>query len=120
MLEAIVSRLKKSGKTTAEVFCTRLTTPCEGLSLTVEPVGKVTFPVSARMAKSLIVEAELARFGHKDKTLLDRSIRDTWEIQKDRVRTDQKWNDQLRLALQTIKKDLNLPADGELRAGQTA
>jgi len=116
MLEAIASRLKKSGKTTVEVFCTWLTTPYEGLSLTVEPVGKVTFPVSARMAKSLIVEAELARFGHKDKTLLDRSIRDTWEIQKDRVHIDQKWSDQLRLALQTIKKDLNLPADGELRA----
>jgi len=116
VLESIVSQLKKSGKATADVFFTQFKVPYKGLSLSVDPVGDVTFPVTAKMAKSLIVEAEPARYGHKEETLLDRSVRDTWEIPKSRIQTNQAWDAQLHKALQRIQKDLNLPEDGTLRA----
>ena len=112
MLEPIVAQLKKSAKTNSDVFCTQFSTPCDGLSLSVDPVGPITFPVTARTAKSLIVESEPAKYGQKDKTLLDRSVRDTWEIPKNRIHTDQTWVAQLQKALQRIQKGLKLPSPG--------
>jgi predicted 2-oxoglutarate/Fe(II)-dependent dioxygenase YbiX len=82
--------------------------------LSVDSVGAVAFPVTAKIAKSLIVEAEPARYGLKDKTLLDRQVRDTWEIPKSRIQTNQAWEAQLYKSLQKIQKDLNLPEDGKL------
>lgn len=116
MLEAIVSQLKKKEKSNLDVFCTQITIPYDSLLLSVEPVGVVTFPVSAKMAKSLIVEAEPAQYGLKDKTLLDRKIRDTWEIPKNRIQIDKIWNAQLDKALHKIQQNLNLPEDGTLTA----
>lgn len=93
-----------------------MSVPCEGLELSIDPIGPVEFPVTAKIAKSLIVEAESARYGLKDQTLLDRKIRDTWEISKARIHTNQTWDVQLDQALQKIQKNLNLPDDGLLTA----
>lgn len=97
--------MKKTEKSSSDVFCTQITIPYDSLLLSVEPVGPVAFPVSAKMAKSLIVEAEPARYGLKDKTLLDRTIRDTWEIPKNRIHIDKNWNAQLDKALHKIQQN---------------
>ena len=80
MLENIVSKLKKSAQ--SDAFCTKITVPYIGLLLNVEPLGALEFPISARTAKNLIVEAEPAKFGKQDQTILDRRVRDVWEISK--------------------------------------
>lgn len=51
MLEAIISTLKKSAK--SDVFCTKFEVSSRGLSLTVDTLGPVSFPTSARIAKTL-------------------------------------------------------------------
>lgn len=116
MLDSVVSQLKKIEELKSEVFYTHLSTPGDGLSLSVEPVGSVIFPISAKVAKSLIVEAEPARYGLKDKTLFDRKIRDTWEIPNSRIQTTKDWDSQLSKVLQKIQRNLNLPEDGVLRS----
>lgn len=115
-LESIVAQLRKSNKTKSDVFCTQISVPCDALSLRVEPVGEVTFPVTSKMAKSLIVEAEPARYGHKEKTLFDRRVRDTWEIPKSRIQTGRAWDAQFQKALLEIQNDLNLSENGTLTA----
>lgn len=116
MLDAIVSQLKKSKIENSDLFCTQLSVPAKGLSLSVDPVGVIEFPVSAKMAKSLIVEAEPAQYGLKDQTLLDRKIRDTWEISKDHIQTNKEWDLQINQALHKIQRSLNLAEDGLLSA----
>lgn len=116
MLESVVSQLKKSAPAASDVFFTHFKVPHKGLSLSIDSVGEVTFPIGAKMAKSLIVEAEPARYGHKERTLLDRKVRDTWEIPKNRIQTNPAWDGQLNQALKRIQTDLNLPEDGALTA----
>lgn len=108
MFESIVSQFKKDANEPAPRFYTEFQLPYQELSIHVDQVGDITFPITAKVAKSLIVEAEPARYGLKDKTLLDKNVRDTWEIPSDRVKTNLKWDSQLKEALQRIQKDLNL------------
>ncbi|MGE3758888.1 MAG: 2OG-Fe(II) oxygenase [Pseudobdellovibrionaceae bacterium] len=115
-IESVITQLGKSNKTNADIFCTQMDVPFGNLSLSVDSVGVVTFPITPKMAKSLIVEAEPARYGLKAKTLLDRNVRDTWEIPKTRIHTDLAWDAELRKALLKIQKDLNLPEEGILTA----
>jgi len=114
MLEAIVSMLKGSAR--SDVFCTKIELPYEGISLTVDPLGQVKFPISARTAKALIVEAEPAKFGKRTKTILDRQVRDAWEIPKSRIKLNEDWNKKLESVLQKVQKNLELPDEGKLRA----
>lgn len=116
MLELIVSQLKKSTDEARLTFYTEFQLPYKGLSIHVDPIGEVTFPVTAKMAKSLIVEAEPARYGLRDKTLLDKEVRDTWEIPKHRITTSGEWQSQIEEALLRVRKDLNLPDDGKFFA----
>src|SRR5262245_37434124 len=114
MFEAIISTLKTAAKDDA--FCTEISVPSDVLSLNVEPIGEIKFPISARTAKSLIVEADLAKFGKRDQTILDRSVRDVWEIPESRIRFGKDWDPQLRSMLRQVQKGLGLPADGTLAA----
>jgi hypothetical protein len=114
MLDAIVSTLKGAAK--SDVFCTKIAVAFEELSLTVDPLGRVKFPISTKTAKSLIVEAEPAKFGKRDKTLLDRQVRDVWEIPKSHIKINGNWEMQLESALKQVQKNLELPEDGKLTA----
>jgi hypothetical protein len=116
MFDSIISHLKKSKTENSDVFCTQLSVPSKGLSLNIDSIGVVEFPVSVKMAKGLIVEAEPAKYGSKDKTLLDRKVRDTWEISKNHIQTNKEWDLQMDQALQKIQRNLNLAEDGMLSA----
>ncbi len=63
-----------------KTFSTSMHADPSMLSLQVTGVGPVTLPVRAPMAKKLIAAARPAHFGQGEETLLDRSVRDTWEI----------------------------------------
>ena len=49
--------------------------------LTVEGVGQITLPLSAGDAQSIISHASQAPFGKGADTVVDTSVRDTWEVQ---------------------------------------
>ncbi|KAF8908586.1 hypothetical protein CPB84DRAFT_1843480 [Gymnopilus junonius] len=51
--------------------------PC----LQISGLGLVALPLSEAVAKSIISCANLAPFGHGERTVVDKSVRDTWEIE---------------------------------------
>jgi hypothetical protein len=54
--------------------------PAWPLRIDVKGVGPLRFPVPASQARQLCVVARPARFGRGTQTLLDRGVRDTWEV----------------------------------------
>jgi hypothetical protein len=66
-------------------FSTQLSVPARNVELTVAGAGPISFPVKAPQAKRMIASARPARFGRGEQTLMDLSVRDTWEIAPDQV-----------------------------------
>lgn len=88
----------------------RRTARPDDLRLEVREVGPITFPVPVRQAKHLCLVGRPARFGKGEQTLLDRGVRDTWEIPKSRIKLDKRqWDRTLRPALDGLRADLGLP-----------
>lgn len=111
-LSALLRTLRGSGS-----FATRRTSPLRDLAIEVRGVGELGLPVTAAQAKQLRLVARPARYGHGDQTILDRRVRDTWEIPRSRVQIDKRrWNRTLRPMLNAIRDDLGLPSDCSLAA----
>lgn len=98
-------------------FATRRTAPAGELAIEVRGVGPVELPVSAAQAKELRLVARPARYGQGEDTVLDRRVRDTWEIPRSRVKIDwRRWNQTLAPMLDTVRDDLGFPVAARLRA----
>jgi len=98
-------------------FSTRRTAPIHDLAIEVTGVGELGLPVTAAQAKELRLVARPAKYGHGDQTILDRRVRDTWEVPRSRVRIDKRrWNRTLHAMLDTIRDDLGLPSESSLVA----
>jgi hypothetical protein len=95
----------------------RRTARPDDLRLEVREVGPIAFPVPARQAKQLCLVGRPARFGKGEQTLLDRGVRDTWEIPRSRIKIDKRqWDGTLRPVLDRLRADLGLPAGCVLTA----
>lgn len=93
-------------------FSAQRKSTAEDLHLEVKGLGQVRFPISATAARQLCKIARPARYGRREATLLDRQVRDSWEIPKSRLKIDQRrWNRTLLPMLEALKADLGL-ADG--------
>ena len=98
-------------------FSTRRTAPIHDLTIEVTGVGELGFPVTTAQAKQLRLVARPAKYGHGDQTILDRRVRDTWEVPRSRVRIDKRRrNRTLRPTLDAIRDDLGLPSGSSLEA----
>jgi len=74
-------------------FTARRTATADDLQLEVQGLGRLRLPVSRAQAENLCRLARPARYGRGEKTLLDRRVRDTWEIPRSRVKIDRRrWN----------------------------
>src|SRR5438093_12810091 len=106
-----------AGAASPVAFSASRSAPTSDLQLEVRGVGPIKLPVSQAQARQLCQVARPARYGRGELTILDRGVRDTWEIPKSRVKIDaRRWNKTLRPALDRLGRDLGLPAGGELRA----
>ena len=93
-------------------FTARRTAAADDLQLEVQELGQLRLPVSRAQAERLCQLARPARYGRGEKTLLDRRVRDTWEIPRSRVKIDRRrWNRTLLPVLEELRADLGL-ADG--------
>jgi len=98
-------------------FCTRRTAPVGDLTIEVRGMGQLGLPVTAAQAKELRLLAHPAKYGHGEQTILDRRVRDTWEVPRSRVKIDKRrWNNTLRPILDIIREDLGLSANSSLKA----
>ncbi|MCU0268471.1 MAG: 2OG-Fe(II) oxygenase [Acidimicrobiales bacterium] len=111
-LSALLRGVQGSGS-----FATCRTAPVGDLAIEVTGVGDLALPVTAAQAKHLRLVARPAKYGQGEQTILDRQVRDTWEIPRSRVRIDKRrWNRTLRPMLDTIRDDLGLPEASSLSA----
>jgi hypothetical protein len=100
-----------------EVFSAARTAPVNDLRLEVRGVGPIELPVSEEQALRLCEIARPARYGRGEETLVDRAVRDTWEIPKSRVRIDKRRFDRTLVPLvERLSQDLGFPAGCRLRA----
>jgi hypothetical protein len=98
-------------------FATELGWASDDLSIAVEGVGPLRFPISAATARKLRAVARPAPFGRRDETLYDKSVRDTWEISGEQIEIDaQRWRRSLTPVLALVRQRLGLPEGGELEA----
>jgi predicted 2-oxoglutarate/Fe(II)-dependent dioxygenase YbiX len=98
-------------------FATRHTAGTNDIFFDVVGVGAVPLPLSPRTAGKLRAVAKPARYGMREKTLLDPRVRDTWEIGKRQVKLDERhWQRTLDRKLPLIARDLAVPEGATLRA----
>lgn len=98
-------------------FSTGRSAPVDDLALEVSGVGLLRLPVPAAQAKTLRLFAHPAKYGHGEQTILDRRVRDTWEVPRSRVKIDKRrWNRTLGPMLDAIRDDLGLPVTCSLKA----
>jgi hypothetical protein len=94
-------------------FSTQLSVPARDVRLTVAGAGPISFPVRAPQAKRMIAVARPARFGRGEQTMMDVSVRDTWEITPDQVTlTGLDWD----TILAEVRDGLGLQPRARLRA----
>lgn len=114
MLEDVTQALQDI--TNAGSYSTRFTGSDEHLKLEVKGVGPIKLPVTPTRARALIKQARQAPFGLRDKTLVDTSVRNVWQIAKSKLKIDKReWNKSLNPALAKLRTELGLP-DGKLTA----
>ncbi|MBI2828267.1 MAG: 2OG-Fe(II) oxygenase, partial [Acidobacteria bacterium] len=98
-------------------FATRRGVSADDLHLDVKGVGRITWPISATMARRLCTAARPARYGLKEQTRFDPRVRDTFEIPKTRMKIDERrWRNTLQPMLDRVRRDLGLPDGTSLRA----
>ncbi len=79
--------------------------------------SELRFPLSPRGVKALIAQARPAKFGWRELTLKDRSVRSCWEIAKSKISLDKRlWSAELEPVLEDIRARLNLPPTCRLTA----
>ena len=84
-------------------FAVELALSSEALHVVVQGVGPLRFPISAATAKKLCAVAEAAPFGRRDETVHDARVRDTWQIDRSRIKVDtRQWRRALEPALGTM------------------
>ena len=76
------------------------------LALTVEGLGRVELPLQARDVALLADGSELAPFGTRDETIVDITIRNTREIDAERVSFGEAWDSLVEQALRRVKADM--------------
>jgi 2OG-Fe(II) oxygenase superfamily len=97
-------------------FSAARTAPVGDLQLEVRGVGPIGLPVPQAQARQLCLLGRPARYGRGEQTLLDRRVRDTWEIPKSRVKIDRRrWDQTLVPVLERLGRDLGLPSGPRLR-----
>ncbi len=103
--------------TRRSTFSASRTAPATDLVLEVRGVGPIALPVTHARARELCAVSRPAHYGRGEATLVDRTVRDTWEVPKSRVRIDKRRFDRTLVpVLDKLRSDLGLPASCELRA----
>jgi hypothetical protein len=113
-MESIITALNNLGGKGS--FCAKRTGSIDNLSLEIENFGKLKFPLDTKHVKKLLKQAEYAKFGFRDKTILDKNIRNAWEISQDKIKiTGERWNKELTSILENFREDLGLSEAAVLR-----
>jgi hypothetical protein len=74
-------------------FAVQRSAPAEALRIDVEGVGALDLPLAPRTVSRLRTVTKAARYGLRDRTVYDPTVRDSREIARSRIRIDRRrWN----------------------------
>ena len=110
-LAALLAKVNRPGD-----FFTSGTTELLAPSLQVDGVGPIALPLLQVQAEQLIAVAEAAPYGRGQETLIDPSVRRTWQIAPDRVRIrGRHWQQTLDAIVARVAEGLGVdePIDAE-------
>lgn len=108
----VLNQLQTSGN-----FSARMMTDYDNLNIEIKNFGQLKLPIKPAKAKALIKYAKPAKYGLKDKTILDPKVRNVWEIPKSHIKIDKRhWNKTLNPTLLELKKELGLQENQQLKA----
>ena len=98
-----LEELLKDLKTSSQFYCTgtrELAMP----SVTVEGVGRLSFPIPDVQIEKLIADAKRAPFGRREKTLTDLTVRKVWQLPAEAVTvTGNAWKTTFDEILRTVR-----------------
>jgi hypothetical protein len=111
-LAAALATLGRGGR-----FCTRRYTTSDALALDVVGVGRVALPVTEATAERIVAMASVSPFGWRDQTLVDPSVRCSYEVPSQRMTVDEaRFGPLLHAQLAALGADLGLPGGGKMDA----
>jgi len=111
-LVAALATLGRAGR-----FCARRYTPSDTLALDVIGVGLVALPLTEATAERIVAMASVSPFGWRDQTLVDPSVRCSYEVPSQRMTLDDaRFGPLLRAQLAALGEELGLPDGGTLEA----
>jgi hypothetical protein len=92
-------------------FCIDGCLPAVDPGLEVDKLGQVQLPLDPKAAKALIARCRVAPFGKGTRTLVNRGVRNTWELDPKKFHLADHWNAAVAGAARLAAEQLDLPAD---------
>ena len=92
-------------------FCVSGCLPAVDPGLEVDGLGRIQIPLKRGMAKQLIASCRVAPYGKGTQTLVNKKVRNTFELSPKKFRLGDEWNAAVASATQTAAERLGLPAD---------
>ncbi len=92
-------------------FCVAGGLPDVDPGLEVDGLGRVQVPLKRGMAKQLIASGRAAPYGKGTRTLVDKHVRNTFELDPQQFRLGDAWNAAIADATRTVAQQFGLPAD---------
>ncbi len=92
-------------------FCVVGCLPFVDPGLEVEGLGAITLPLKRTTAKELVASCQVAPYGKGTKTLVNKDVRNTLELDPKRFRLSDAWNVAIANAMRPVAQQLGLPAE---------
>jgi hypothetical protein len=105
-LSEAISQATRSAK-----FCVAGCLPVNDPGIEIDGLGAIKLPLQRGMAKKLVGQCQVAAYGKGTQTLVDRKVRNTFELDPQKFRLSQEWNSAVARAAQLAAEQLGLPGE---------
>jgi hypothetical protein len=105
-LSKAIGQATKSAK-----FCVFGCLPVVDPGIEVEGLGAITLPLKRTTAKELVASCQVAPYGKGTQTLVDKQVRNTFELDPKKFRLSDAWNAAIADAMRPVAELLGLPAE---------
>jgi len=92
-------------------FCVAGCLPVVDPGIEVDGLGTVTLPLQRTTAKKLVASCQVAPYGEGTQTLVNRKVRNTFELDPKKFCLNDAWNVAIADAMRPVAKELGLPAE---------
>jgi hypothetical protein len=92
-------------------FCVVGCLPILDPSIEVEGLGAITIPLKRTTAKALVASCQIAPYGKGTQTLVNKKVRNTFELDPRKFCLSDAWNSAIADALRPVAEQLGLPAE---------